>query len=56
MTSNADEQSLLGSDHVSAGHSDAGPSRRQVLAGAGGVGLLAAAPVIHDRPKKASAS
>ncbi len=56
MTSNADEQSLLGSDHVGAGHSDAGPSRRQVLAGAGGVGLLAAAPVVHDRPKKAFAS
>ena len=64
MTFNINEQSVLSRDHCDAAHCDArnskagepdaGPSRRQVLAGASGVGLLAAAPVIHSRPKKAS--
>ena len=56
MTSNENEHSVFSSDHVDAGHSDAGPSRRQVLVGASGVGLLAAAPVVHRQPKKASAA
>ena len=56
MTSNENQHSVFSSDHVGAGHSDAGPSRRQVLVGASGVGLLAAAPAVHRQPKKASAA
>ncbi len=55
MTFPNEEQSVSSNGHSDAGITDAGPSRRQVLAGASGVGLLAAAPVIQGRPKKTSA-